>query len=243
MLQASWSFERMQSVGFAALMAGEGRRLTKGRPAAAAPFLARQLTLFNTNPPLAGYLAGVLLRLEEEVARNEVDHPEQAARTIDEMRRFKRAAVSAFAAWGDRFFWGTLRPAATALGVLLVLLAGAWGALAWLIVYNAAHLHHRYHGLSDGYRLGTAVASRVAASSLRRLPDRIRPIGLVAVGALVPVSLVAGKSAYGLPISMAFLATGLVMALVLHRRGGLGWGWGFLAVLFGFAWALLVPGR
>lgn len=233
----------MQSVGFASILAGEGRRLTKGRPDAAAAFLARQLTLFNTNPPLAGYLVGVILRLEEEMARHEVERPKEAARTLDEMRRFKRAAVSAFAAWGDRLFWGTLRPAATGLGVLLVLLAGAWGAVAWLIVYNAAHLHHRYHGLSEGYRHGPGVASRVAGSSLRRLPDRIRPIGLVSVGALIPVSLSAGKSAFGWPLAAVFLATGLVMALVLHRRGGLGWSWGFLAILFGFAWALRVPGR
>jgi PTS system mannose-specific IID component len=177
------------------------------------------------------------------MARHEVDRPEEAARTMDEMRRFKRAAVSAFAAWGDRFFWGTLRPAATGLGVLLVLVAGAWGAVTWLIVYNAAHLHHRYHGLSDGYRFGPGVASRVAGSSLRRLPDRVRPIGLVAVGALVPVSLAAGKVAFSGVPALAFPAAGLMMALVLHGRGGLGWSWGFLAVLFGFGWAFLMPGR
>src|SRR5690242_21407254 len=52
-LQSAWSFERMQSVGFAALMAGEGRRLTRGRPDAARDYLLRHLTFFNTNPPMA----------------------------------------------------------------------------------------------------------------------------------------------------------------------------------------------
>ena len=66
LLQASWSFERMQSVGFAALLAGEGRRLTRGHPGANIAFLERQVAFFNTNPPMAGYLAGVALRLEEE---------------------------------------------------------------------------------------------------------------------------------------------------------------------------------
>jgi len=233
----------MQAVGFASLLAGEGRRLTKGRPDAAAAFLNRQLMLFNTNPPLAGYLAGVILRLEEEVARHEAERPDEAARTLEEIRRFRRAAASAFAAWGDRFFWATLRPVATGLGVLLVILGGAWGAVAWLIVYNAAHLYYRYQGLSDGYRFGPAVAKRVAESILKRLPDGVRPLGLLAVGALIPVSLAAGKAAFGWPTAAGFLATGLLMALVLRRRGGLGWAWGFVAVLFGFAWAVRLHGR
>lgn len=233
----------MQSVGFAALLAGEGRRLTRQRPEAAAPFLVRQLATFNTNPPMAGYLAGVTLRLEEESAHHGISRPEAAARVIDELSRFRRAAPSAFAAWGDRFFWASLRPAATALGILLVLLSGAWGAVTWLIVYNAAHLHYRYHGLSDGYRFGPAIANRVATSRLKRLPEQARRAGLLAVGALVPVSLAAGKQAFGWPGAVLFLAALVMTAVVLHRRGGLGWAAGFVAVLFGFAWAVFGPGR
>jgi PTS system mannose-specific IID component len=237
-LQSSWSFERMQSVGFAALMAGEGRRLARG-PEAARAFLERQLGFFNTNPPMAGYLAGVSVRLEEAAAAA----PEEAARILDDLHRFKRAGVSAFAAWGDSFFWATLRPAATALAALLVVPFGAWGALAWLIVYNAAHLHYRYHGVGEGYRFGPAVAGKVGGSSLKRWPERARRVGLVAVGALIPLSAAAGRTDFGPAGLVAFPVAGILAAVILRRRGGLGWEWGLVAVLAGIAWSLAVAGR
>jgi PTS system mannose-specific IID component len=240
LLQSAWSFERMQSVGFAALMSGEGRRLTRGRPEAARAYLQRHLAFFNTNPPLAGYLAGVALRLEEEAA---AASPAESERILDELHRFKRAGVSAFAAWGDRFFWATLRPAATAMAALLVLAGGAWGALAWLIVYNAAHLHYRYHGVGEGYRYGPAVAGRVGGSVLKRLPDIVRRAGLLAVGALVPLSMAGARVDFGMVGLAAFPAAGAVFVAILRKRGGLGWEWGLLAVLVGIAWSVAAAGR
>jgi len=239
-LQSAWSFERMQSIGFAALMAGEGKRLTRGRPDAARDFLKRHLSFFNTNPPMAGYLAGVSVRLEEEAA---AAPPDESARLLDDLHRFKRAGVSAFAAWGDTFFWATLRPAGTALSVLVTLFAGAWGALAWLIVYNAAHLHYRYHGVREGYRYGPAVAGRVGGSRLKRLPDVVRRVGLLSVGALVPLSVSAARIDFGTVGLLAFPAAGAAIVVVLRRRGGLGWEWGLLAVLLGIAWSVAAAGR
>ncbi|HEX7878297.1 MAG TPA: PTS system mannose/fructose/sorbose family transporter subunit IID [Candidatus Eisenbacteria bacterium] len=240
-LQSAWSFERMQSVGFATLMSGEGKRLTRGRPDAAAEFLKRHLTFFNTNPPMAGYLAGVSVRLEEAAAA--ASDPAESARLLDDLHRFKRAGVSAFAAWGDTFFWATLRPAATAVALLVALFAGAWGALAWLIVYNAAHLHYRYHGVREGYRYGPAVAGRVGGSRLKRLPDMTRRVGLLSVGALVPLSVVGARVDFGTVGLAAFPAVGVAMVAILRRRGGLGWEWGLLAVILGIAWSVATAGR
>lgn len=231
-LQASWSFERMQSVGFAAALAGEGRRLT---PRDAAAFLRRHLGYFNTNPVLASFLLGGVVRLEEEVAAGRL--PPEA---VD---RFKRGLAGPAAAWGDTFFWATLRPAAIAVGVLLAWLAGAWGALAYLAVYNVPHLYYRARGLSEGYRRGTDVAGWLLRSPIRTLPDGIRRVGLAALGALIVLGLGPTAAAVGAAGLTATLLLAGVAGVVMSRRHGQGHWWGLAAVGCGLAWALLAPGR
>lgn len=256
-LQAAWSFERMQSVGFAAALAGEGRRLTKGAPDAARAFLERHLGYFNTNPAMASYLLGAAMKLEEAAAAGEPG-------ALEALARFKRAAVTTLASWGDQLFWATLRPVATVFGVLVAWLllrvgagggeaspfpaltpvaAAGWGAAAYLIVYNAAHLHYRVRGVGEGYRWGAAVAARVGRSPVRRLPGRLRAAGLLATGLLIPLAVLETRRGFG-PFTAA-LGVLLAAALAVHlrRRAGLGWGWGVVVVAAGLLFRLAAAGR
>lgn len=233
LLQASWSYERMQTVGFAFLLAGEGRKLAPGD--AAAPFLQRHLGFFNTNPPMASFIAGAAVRMEEEVAAGRL--------APAEIERFKRAVVSPLAAWGDTLFWATLRPTATAIGAVIGWLAGAWGALAYLIVYNALHLTTRASGLQQGYRLGRGVAGWISSSSLRRWPGRLQPVGLAALGMAAGLSLAGGRAQFG-DVGAALLGLVMVGAFLGFRRTArLGDAWGLVPIAIGFAYLLLARGR
>ena len=231
-LQAAWSFERMQSVGLAAALAGEGRRRAGADGAA---FLRRHLGYFNTNPVLASYLLGGVVRLEEDVAAGRL--PPEA---VD---RFKRGLAGPVAAWGDTLFWATLRPAACGLAAVVAWVAGAWGALAYLAAYNVLHLYYRVRGLSEGYRWGADVAGRLMASPIRTLPEGIRRGGLVALGALATLSIAPAAAVVGTAGLIAVLLLAGVACVVMKSRSGPGHWWGLAAVGCGLAWAWLAPGR
>jgi mannose/fructose/N-acetylgalactosamine-specific phosphotransferase system component IID len=179
-LQAAWNYERMQSIGFAAALAGEGRRLAPGERAR--PFLERHLGYVNTNPVVASGLLGGTVRLEEDVARGG-----DPAKVI----RFKQVLAGPAAAWGDTLFWGTLRPVATAVGAVAALLGGWVGALVYLLGYNAIHLFYR--SPAGGYARGadfargfpirrSDAAGRFARSACCRAHCRLSVPGTLARG-------------------------------------------------------------
>ena len=149
LLQACWSFERMQGLGLAlaARRWAEGRALS---PQARRELLLRHLGHFNTQAHMGGFAIGMVCRLEAE------------GRGADPKAvRLKDAVSRSLAAIGDALFWGTLRPAAAALGALAGLAlehAGlapgpAWsaGAAAALAAFNGPP-GARWAGLRIGYR-------------------------------------------------------------------------------------------
>lgn len=225
-LQAAWSYERMQSVGLAAALGGEGRRLAPGPRAP--EFLRRHLAYFNTNPPLAGYILGGVVRLEEEVAAGRAP--------LAVVERFKRGVTSPLAAWGDALFWATLRPAATAAGAVAGFLAGAWGVLVYLLAYNLFHIYYRVRGPAEGYRWGPAVAARLGSGPLRTLPGIVRPVGLGLAGALAVLGLSGTRVAVGDAGLVAVLLAAGIAGYVLRRRAGSGGAWGLVAVAAGLFW-------
>ena len=232
-LQASWSFERMQSVGWTAALSGEGRRVAGGEKAAA--FLQRHLGYFNTNPAMASYLLGGVVRLEEEVA--------QGRATEDDVSRLKRGLTGALAAWGDTFFWASLRPFSTATGTLVAMISGAWGVAAYLLAYNAFHLYYRVRGISEGYRWGSKVTARLTRTVARTRAGTVRRLGLAGAGALATLSLSPTLRALGPAGLSIVLGLSAVAGVLLVRRASLGTWWGLLAVGGGLVYALATGGR
>lgn len=229
-LQAAWSYERMQSVGLAAALAGEGRRLAGGDPEAARSFLSRHLGFFNTNPVAASGLAGALVRLEEEGG---------AAGDAAAIARFKQVLAGPAAAWGDTLFWATLRPVATALGAAAALAAGAWGPILYLVGYNAVHFYWRLRLLDEGYARGAAFGPWLSQSGFRTWPGRLRPAGILLLGAAIGISCVdGGRALGGAGVALVAGAAG-VAALVLRNPARTGTPWGYVAVAAGLIHAAL----
>lgn len=178
LIQGCWSFERMQGLGLAFALQG-GRRLPAGQRRGV---LLRHLGHFNTQPHMAGFVIGMLLRLEDDGRGEE---PQAAG--------LKDAVSRSLAAIGDVLFWGTLRPIAAALGVLIGLgltWAGMAPEAAWpagvaglLLIFNLPALTARWAGLGIGYRGGAGLALELARLPWQRWIRRLRLAGAaLAVG-------------------------------------------------------------
>ncbi|MCX5783284.1 MAG: PTS system mannose/fructose/sorbose family transporter subunit IID [Elusimicrobia bacterium] len=160
-LQACWNRERMQNIGFAFALYPALRLIYKDKVSAA---VLRHTGFFNTQPFMAGFIAGAVCKMEETAG----SCPEKAAAVYEKMMITKKNMASALAAVGDRFFWGTLMSFALVLSVALwwifgfriwpVAGGGLWagfyvplGILGGLIVYNSLSLWIRWKGIERGY--------------------------------------------------------------------------------------------
>ncbi len=141
-VQACWNYEGMQNVGFAYSILPALRHIYAGRPDEMIRALKRHLEFFNTNPVLAGVILGAAIRLEERAAAGEGD-----PRAIG---TFKVGLMGSLGAIGDSYFWGALKPMASAVGAILALVSPALGIAALLVVYNVSHLAARFRGFASG---------------------------------------------------------------------------------------------
>ncbi|MDD4004242.1 MAG: PTS system mannose/fructose/sorbose family transporter subunit IID [Elusimicrobiaceae bacterium] len=170
LLQGGWNFEGMQNLGFAFAMRPALARIYSGERLVAA--MRRHMEAFNTQPFMAGFALGLVIRMEELAAALPPDLQEAEFKRISVL---KRTLGSVTAAIGDRFFWGTAR----AIGFVILLLvwwAGGFsrwadspwaldenyytvhwkvlvaGLAAGVVIYNAFSLWIRWRGISYGYK-------------------------------------------------------------------------------------------
>jgi len=114
LLQGCWNYEGMQNVGFAYAILPALREFYAGRPEDALKAVKRHLEFFNTQPAMGAVILGAAVRLEERASAGDAD-----ARSIG---TFKVGLMGSLGAIGDAFFWGALRPMASAAGAILALL-------------------------------------------------------------------------------------------------------------------------
>jgi mannose/fructose/N-acetylgalactosamine-specific phosphotransferase system component IID len=142
LLQGCWNYEGMQNVGFAYSILPALRRLYSEKPEELTKALKRHLEYFNTQPSMAGVILGASMRIEGRIAAGETD-----PRAIG---TFKVGLMGSLGAIGDAFFWGALRPMASAAGAILSLVHPLLGIGALLLLYNWPHLSIRLQGFTVG---------------------------------------------------------------------------------------------
>ncbi len=217
LLQACWSFERMQGVGLSFCLEPWLEQAWRGDAEALREAKVRHQAFFNTQPYVAGIVIGMICGLEEEAA---AAPPAERGAKLERLQALKTAASAALAGMGDAFFWGALRPFCAALALCLTLAlwhlsptaAVLWGAGAYLIVHNSAALTLRWRGLRLGYEWKGAIAAR-----LQQLPAQaaIRRVRLAAFALAVGAT---GMAAAAFPLRWALrglLAAAAFMALSL----------------------------
>lgn len=168
-IHAALNFRRMQNLGFAYAMIPllSQRKLPQKD---AEEMLTRHLQMFNTHPYLSAPLIGSIIRMEEE-------RPE--GNDASSVVMVKQSLMGPYAAIGDTFFWGALRPCAGVVAVSVAWLGGILAPLAFLLIYTPAHVWVRIEGFIEGYRRGKQGIEFIRRIDLPRIAVRVRWLSLI----------------------------------------------------------------
>ncbi len=208
LLQSSWNYEQMQSLGLLYALRPAFRRYYTEAALLAA--YRRHLEYFNTHPYLATTVIGAVLKLEQQ-AQQGLD----PGFTIAE---FKSALVAPCAAMGDAFFWGGMRPAA-AVVALLWAFHGSWlGPFLFIVLFNLPHLWFRAQGLIKGYGGGVRVVSVLQQWHLSDWAIYVKQLLVLLLGIFAVVIGVAATKNLDLNIAWALCAGPFVWGLSVLMR-------------------------
>ncbi len=211
-LQAAWNPQRMQNLGLLVALLPwarrRGLRLTERRR-----FCRRYYGFFNTNPYLANFILGGILRLEAESG---VQGPPE-----DLLRGFQDSLARSFASLGDQLFWLGLQPALLLLAGLLGLLIGPWTVLGVFGLFALAEFVLRYRSLAIGHRLGLDIVELLSRPGWHRLIRWTQQASLVLAGIWCGcwlTGLGAGAAGRGDLALVVALLGGVALPLGLRKR-------------------------
>lgn len=211
-IHTTLNFRRMQNLGFAMSIIPVIREL-KLQKEESKRILTTHLQMFNTHPYFSAPIIGSIVRLEEQQACSGEDCNAQA---------IKQSFMASYAAIGDIFFWGALRPFAAIVAALLIYLGLIIAPLVFLLIYTPAHLWIRGKGFIAGYREGKKGFEFIRSMDLPSIAVKIRWISLVVLAGIL-LWLSAGQAywpfmkAPGFIIKMAALATVLICLLLIKK--------------------------
>lgn len=234
-LQASWNHQRMQNLGLLACLMPWLQARPRD-PVRDRLFCRRYYEFFNTNPYLAGYVVGGLLRLERE-------REGQGGLPRGQAQIFRDSLARALASLGDQLFWLGLRPAT----LLLAALAGLWAgpralwALAGLgLVAVTVQLAWRWRSLGRGYAAGYDIVELLGDSRWHRAITASKRAALflaaAALGLLLRRAGEGGSAPEAPPgVVVAALVVCAAVPILLRRR----WAGEFLVLAAAAAGAVL----
>jgi len=133
--------------------------------------MAKHLQRFNTNPYFAAPVIGAAVRLEEE-KRGGASNADAVA--------IKQSMMGPYAAIGDTFFWGALRPFAAIIAVAVAFTSSLIMApVAFLLLYTPSQIWIRLKGFLEGYQRGKQGIEFIRMMNLPRTAVRIRFLSLI----------------------------------------------------------------
>ncbi len=207
LLQAVWNPRGMQNVGFFFAVAPLARTMDDEERRA---FLKRHMAFFNTNPVLAPYVLGAVVRAELD------------GRGAAEAEEIKNALGGVLGMAGDALMWGGLRPAAGLIAAAVALYGlqtGAWGVwtapVVMLVVYNVPHILLRARGVVRGLSLGPEAASELLGRGFRRAVLAARWAGAFAAGFVL--ALAAFGTERGGSSSVVVMGAFLILGAIATR--------------------------
>ncbi len=174
LLQASWNFERLQNLGFYYLMLPGLRSLYGDK--LTVETCAQHSEYFNTHPYFAPLVAGTTLRIEQE--------RRAGGETTVDAETYRMSVMAPFAAMGDAFFWGGVRPLAALVGLLVAIQGSLWAPFIFLLLFNLPHLVSRGSGLMLGYFLELRSIEMVQKCRLPDLAVRLKESTTILLGVL-----------------------------------------------------------
>ena len=163
-IHTTLNFRRMQNLGFAMSIIPLVRQWQKQHKDVE-EILIRHLQMFNTHPYFSASVIGSIVRLEIDCADNG---------TAPDAVAVKQSLMGPYAAIGDIFFGGALKPFAAVFAVVLAYAGLILAPLAFLLIYTPAHLWVRIKGFIESYRRGKQGIEFIRRMDLPHTAIRIR---------------------------------------------------------------------
>ncbi len=216
LIQSSWSYERMQALGFAYVLDPVLKKLYPERAEYESRIRIHQ-EYFNTQPYFASFIIGAVVRLEQDRASNR--------NTAADVQGLKSSLMAPLGALGDSFFWGALKPFAAVVGAALLITGAWWAPLLFLVLYNAWHITLRAGMLFWGYASSGDAMALMRRFSFMNMARTLKMITLAVLGGMAGIlhewrpEL---KLDIGIPpiaLSLMWLVMALAFIAIL-RRGG-----------------------
>ncbi len=210
-LQASWNPQRMQNLGLLTTMLPWLER-TGWDQVRRRRFFRRYYGFFNTNPYLANFIIGGLLRLENDDVGREGE---------DIVATFRDSLARTFASLGDQLFWLGVRPAFV-LAICLLALLGWWEAILVVVAaFALGQFELRRRALVSGWQLGFDIVDLLGRPVWHRWISWTKRLAMSLTGVLAGfyfarVWLTPGPGLSGLVVLL--VAAGLALPLVLRQR-------------------------
>jgi mannose PTS system EIID component len=231
-VQGTWNYERMLGVGMGYAAEPLLEDLKAVDPVRHGEAVVRSAEFFNCHPNLAGLALGATTRAEYEGV--------PGAQIV----RLRTALCSPLGSMGDQLFWAGLVPSLIGFTLVAVVLgAGTWAILLFLLAYNAVRVWTAYWSLQTGMASGMKVGSAIGSSWLPRALEWAGPAAGFALGLALPVVALwylrgfgwsaavgaAGVGVAGVALTRWFgpgltsvrFALGAMILLLLFRRMGL----------------------
>jgi PTS system mannose-specific IID component len=208
LIQASWSFDHMQSLGFAYAIQPVLRKLYPDQ-AEYESRLRAHMEYFNTQPYLASFILGAVARMEQDRA--------SGRNSSADVSSLKTALMAPLGALGDSFFWGSLKPFSAVVAVSLLMANAWWAPIVFLILYNIIHVGLRAEMLFHGFISAGNAAELIARYHLTKMAKLFKAISLTVLGGILGV-LPTWRTEFrmDLPLPSAVSAfTGLLATLIL----------------------------
>jgi PTS system mannose-specific IID component len=209
-VQGTWNYERMLGVGMGYAAEPLLEDLKAVDPVRHGEAVVRSAEFFNCHPNLAGLALGATTRAEYEG----VPGPQ--------IVRLRTALCSPLGSMGDQLFWAGLVPSLIGFTLVAVVLgAGTWGILLFLLAYNAVRVWTAYWSLQTGMASGMKVGSAIGSSWLPRALEWAGPTAGFALGLALPVVAVWYLRGFGWTAAIGAAGVG-VAGVALTRWFGPG---------------------
>jgi PTS system mannose-specific IID component len=163
----------MQNIGFAFALMPLIRERTSSQKDLE-ELLTRNLQMFNTHPYLSASLIGSIVRMEED---------RSAAEDASSIMAVKQNLMGPYAAIGDTFFWGALRPCAGIFASVVAWLGLIYAPLVFMSIFAPICLWVRLKGFVEGYQRGKQGIEFIRRIDLPKVAVRVRWLSVAALAA------------------------------------------------------------
>lgn len=194
-MEYSWNYQKQMSVPFCLMLAPMLKKIYRNDPEGYSDSLTRNLEFFNVTHYLAPFVGGIVLSMEELVAKSELK-PEAVSQV-------KTALMGPISGIGDAFFLNTLRVVCAGIGVSLSLSGSLFGPIVFLLAFNIPAFACRIFGARVGYHLGVSFLSKVQESGMMsKVVTAAGIVGIMVIGSMtvsmtsvsIPITFGSGES-------------------------------------------------